>query len=670
MSLSTILKTFKTKEKQKNEKVKEVNEIKGLIDRDVIDSIYPFVFETNRDHIASGGNYIKPYVVLSYPNEPTGNWLSPLKRLKGNVAISQHLEPANGEVLNHYYNETIKNKEAELLRTLDPYRRSKIQKEIKSARMQLEQSLDEKSTFLYLYTYIILQAKSETDLNALEEALNRVLIKTNLKAIIPYRKIDEAFWSCLPIGINKLGEYTYSMTNSVSASSFMPFDDNEICDITETSTIEGKNKDTNSYIAVDYLNRKRTLNRNKCVLGTSGGGKSTYIGKNIITNVAEGSSNVYLIDPEAESSQRVLALGGTVIDLSSSSPVRLNPFEIQSVYLEGDDDDVFKQVDRQLTDDEIDNLIKQKVQRLKGIHRAIMPEMNRVQLSIISNETMGLYDTFRKVKNLAKMSPKDFPILKDLYNALKTLEKTDIEKYKLIEEYCFILEDMVHGSSTILNGHTNVDLSSKLISFNLKPLQTEKDMQSVVYLNTFGFLWDMITSNKTVSDLLFCDEFHFLLKNEDSADFFLQAYKRFRKYNAGVAVTTQQVGDLLKPTADGDELIGAAILGNSYTKVFFGMEDMEVETIKTKLKINLSKKEEDFLKSKRQGEALFMYGKKRAELKVNLTLEELRIFNPERYQEITEEDPNVVPDWSSKVYLSQSELLQLSSDLDRRDHVV
>lgn len=76
------------------------------------------------------------------------------------------------------------------------------------------------------------------------------------------------------------------------------------------------------------------------------------------------------------------------------------------------------------------------------------------------------------------------------------------------------------------------------------------------------------------------------------------------------------------------------------------------------------------MKSKRQGEALFMYGKKRAEMKVNLTLEELRIFNPDRYREITGEDPKIVPDWSSKVYLSQSELLQLSSEFDRRGHAV
>lgn len=193
--------------KQKDEpKVKEENQISGLIDRDVIESRYPFVFELNREFIAASGNYIKPYVILSYPSEPTGNWLSPLKRLKGNISISQHLEPANGEILNRYYNETIKNKEAELLKTLDYQRREQIKRELNTAKKQLEQSLDEKSAFIYLYTYILLQAQSESELRSLEESLNRVLIKINLKAITPYRRIDDAYFSSFPLGINNLQE--------------------------------------------------------------------------------------------------------------------------------------------------------------------------------------------------------------------------------------------------------------------------------------------------------------------------------------------------------------------------------------------------------------------------------------------------------------------------------
>lgn len=646
--------------KQKDEpKVKEENQISGLIDRDVIESRYPFVFELNREFIAASGNYIKPYVILSYPSEPTGNWLSPLKRLKGNISISQHLEPANGEILNRYYNETIKNKEAELLKTLDYQRREQIKRELNTAKKQLEQSLDEKSAFIYLYTYILLQAQSESELRSLEESLNRVLIKINLKAITPYRRIDDAYFSSFPLGINNLQEYTYAMTNTVSASSFFPFDDNEICDLTPRATIEGINKETNSWIAIDYKDRGRTLNRNKIVLGTSGGGKSTYQKSNVLRKIAEGKDNIYIIDPEDEYSKDVIAYDGTVIDLSSASPTRMNPFEILSQALDSDDDNMIRS--RQLTDKEVDNLIRQKVNRLKGFHKVNMADMDQVQLSIISNVSMDLYGEFREKKDLDQMSNEDWPILENLLNALLALKETDMKKFELIERYCFILEDMVYGSSTLFNGYTNVDMSAKIISFNLKPLQTEKELQAAAYLNTFSYLWELFTSDVSQSDELYCDEFHFLLKNPESADFFFQAYKRFRKYNAGATVTTQQIQDLL----DAPGGIGEAIVGNSYTKVMFGFEPREVQQIINRLKIPLSDKEIHFLQAKKQGEALIIYGSQRALLKVVLTEEELRLLNPTKYEEKTGRSAKEIPDWSDKVLLSQNEISQLTNELNK-----
>ena len=489
--------------------------------------------------------------------------------------------------------------------------------------------------------------------------MNRVLIKINLKGITPYRRIDDAYFSSFPIGLNGLKEYTYAMTNTVSASSFFPFDDNEICDLTPTSTIEGINKETNSWIAIDYKDRGRTLNRNKIVLGTSGGGKSTYQKSNIFRKIAEGEDNIYIIDPEDEYSKDVINFGGTVIDLSSASPTRMNPFEIISQALDSDEDGVLR--DRKLTETEVDNLIRQKVNRLKGFHKVNMPDMDQVQLSIISNISMQLFDKFRKIKDLDKMSHEDWPILSDLLHALEELKNTDAKKFELIERYCFILEDMVSGSSTLFNGHTNVDMSAKIISFNLKPLQTEKEMQAAAYLNTFSYLWELFTSNLSQSDELFCDEFHFLLKNPESADFFFQAYKRFRKYNAGATVTTQQIQDLL----DAPGGIGEAIVGNSYTKIMFGFEPREIDQVISRLKIPLSDKEIHFLKAKKQGEALILYGAQRALLKVVLTEEELRLLNPKKYEEKTGRSAKELPDWSDKVLLSQNEISQITNELNK-----
>lgn len=645
--LKKLLSLNKTNQK---EALDNINELENLIDKESIDSIYPFVFEVNRDSICSGGDYVKAYVVVSYPSETKGNWLSPLKKLKGNITISQFIEPANSAELSKFYNETIKNKEAELIKTLDPLAQKKIKKQIQSAEHQLDLALSNNNAYIYIYTYILLQASNPEELKSLEENLQRILIKINLKGIIPYRKVNETFWSCLPIGKNNLPEYTYSLTNTSSASSFFPFDDNEICDLTETATIEGINKETNSYIAIDYKNPEKTLNQNKIVLGTAGGGKSTYLKANILRTLAEGNDKIFIIDPENEYSEIVSSMGGSVIDLSSASSTRINPLQIFSSELEVEIDN---------PKDQIESLIRQKTQSLKGFFKIMDPDIDQVKLSIISTLTTNLYENLRKVESLEQLENQKFPILEDLYLSIKKLKEEDFDRYKKIENFFYILEEYVYGASSLFNGYTNIDLKSNIVSFNLKPLQIEKEVQSAAYLNTFNYLWEHITKNKLESVKLYCDEFHFLLLNEESADFFFQAFKRFRKYRAGAIVTTQQVEDLLKAPNG----IGEAIIGNSFTKVIFGLEGREVNVLIDKLKIPFSEREINFLRSKKQGEALIIYGVQRAFLQVNLTQEELRLLNPKRYQEIVNKNSKDIPLWTEKVWLPQIEIRQILEEV-------
>src|SRR5699024_7461754 len=103
-------------------------------------------------------------------------------------------------------------------------------------------------------------------------------------------------------------------------------------------------------------------------------------------------------------------------------------------------------------------------------------------------------------------------------------------------------EDFTVGSRTIFNGSTNVDLNNSLIYFSLKDLQTEVGIRDLAYLNSFSFLFDEITNHPEIVTSVYADEFHFLLKNPVSADFFFQAYKRFRKYGADCNVSTQEIG--------------------------------------------------------------------------------------------------------------------------------
>lgn len=632
------------------------DELSGIIDNTPIEAIYPFVYKENKDNVELGGNYVRIIAIAQYPTQARGNWLSDLKRLKGNVTITQYIEKTSDTTMLDHYNKSIKNKQAELLKTKDPRLTMNLEEQIKSAKNQLKESLNNKFGFLYIYTYILIQAENLELINRLEENVNRILMKVHMRGIIPYYRMSDAYWSALPLQQNKLKEYTYQMSNTTAASSFFLFDDSEICDLSPNAQIEGINKITNSIVSINYLNDRRTLNQNMVVVGTSGVGKTTYLKRKILNLIARGYT-VYVIDPENEYSDIIEYFGGTVVHLSSVSDTKINPFEIFSEEIT--EDEAIKTMSNSTR---VENLIKQKCQRLRGLFKAIKNDMTQVEMSIIEGLVMSLYDKFRQVKDISKMAHEDFPIFEDLYNKIGKLKEEDPREFSKIEDFYYILKSYVYGSNSLFNGYTNINLTSNIISFDLKALQSEADIQGACYLNTFSYLWDIITKSNKESDkytYLFIDEFHFLIKNKESADFFVQAYKRFRKYHAGAIAVTQQIQDVLR--AEGG--LGTAVIENSFTKLFFGLDNRGVDEVIEKLQLNFSKPEISLLRAKRQGEALLLYGTKRVFMKIQLSKEELRLENRKRYKEKYEEDPGIQPDYESELYISPMEMEEIKNSL-------
>jgi type IV secretory pathway VirB4 component len=642
------------KEIEKVEEVKK-DELKGIIDNTPIEAIYPFVYKENKDNVELGGNYVRVIAIAQYPTQARGNWLSDLKRLKGNITITQYAEKANDSTMLDYYNKSIKNKQAELLKTKDPRLTMNLEEQIKSAKNQLRESLNNKFGFLYIYTYILIQAESLELINRLEENVNRILMKVHMRGIIPYYRMGDAYWSALPLQQNKLKAYTYQMSNTTAASSFFLFDDSEICDLSPNSIIEGTNKITNSIVSINYLNDRKTLNQNMVIIGTSGVGKTTYLKRKILNLIARGF-NVYVIDPENEYTDVIEYFGGTVVHLSSISDTKINPLEIFSEEIT--ENESIKNMSESAR---VENLIKQKCQRLRGLFKAIKSNMTQVEMSIIESLVMSLYTKLREIKDINKMTHEDFPIFEDLYKKIGDLKKESEEEFNKIKDFYFILKSYVYGSNSLFNGYTNIALNNNIISFDLKALQSEADIQGACYLNTFSYLWDIITkSNKDDKyTYLFIDEFHFLIKNKESADFFVQAYKRFRKYHAGAIAVTQQIQDVLK--AEGG--LGTAVIENSFTKLFFGLDNRGVDEVIEKLQLNFSKPEISLLRAKRQGEALLLYGTKRVFMKIQLSKEELRLENKGRYKEKYEKDPQEQPDYENELYISPMEMEEIKNSL-------
>lgn len=638
-------------EEQQQKKSKQDNFMES-IDRDSLHSLFPFSWEQYPTYVQSGENFMRTIAIADYPKRVYGNWLSELKRKKGSIDIVQYIDSASNNSMITYYKKTIQNKEAQLLNTFDPYKQKVLKNYIDSANMQLDKYLDNSTTFVYQHMLVYLRADSLAELDDLTENVRNTLIKLQMKPLIPVKATFQGFWSTMPINENLLGDYTYKESNTEVASSMFPFDDAEILDLKPRSDIEGINKDTNSIIAIDMLDRNTTLNQNMVVIGTSGVGKTTYMIQKILRYAIQ-DYQIYIIDPENEYTRIVESLGGSVLHLTSNAKYKINPLQIFSEEILSADEAVTN----------LDELVKDKIQRLKGFFEVLKDDMTQVEKAIMDNIVKNAYinSGILKYNRLNEIKNEQWPTLSNVYDELTKLSEKDPEKFKTIKDFYFILGSYTHGSNTLFDGATNINLDTKIVSFDLKPLQSEQEVQAGAYLNTFQYLWDEITKDRKKRKKLFVDEFHFLTLHKSASTFFHQAYKRFRKYNAGAIAGTQQIQDVIEGQTDSGQNIGEAIIGNSFTKVFFGLDGKGVDDITSKLRMNFSEKEKKLLERRRQGDALIIYGSQRAFMNVELTEEELRLIDPEAYKEKYDRETAEQPSYQKRVVLTPTEIEMLTT---------
>ena len=642
----------KSEEPVSEKKSKDIDFVKAL-NQDDLHAIFPFAWEQYPTKVQTGENYVRVLAVADYPKRVYGNWLSELRRKKGVIDIIQYVDSANNQSMIDYYRKTIQNKEAEKLQVHDPYKLKVLDNYIKSANQQLDKYLDNQATFVYQHMLIYLRAKSEKELDDLTDKVKNTLIKLQMKPLVPVKATFQAFWSAMPINTNLLSEYTYRESNTDVASSMFPFDNPEILDLKPRSDIEGINQDTGSLIAIDKLDRNKTLNQNEVIIGTSGVGKTTYMIQKILRYAVQGYK-IYIIDPENEYSKIVEKLGGAVLHLSSNSSHKINPLQIFSEELISEDEKA----------DSMYKLVNEKIQRLKGFLETLKPDINQVEKAIMDDIFQQAYKTsgILQYRHIDEIKAEQWPTLKNVYDELEKLRSGNAERFERVKDLYYILGSYVNGSNTLFNGATSVDLKSNIVSFDLKPLQSEHEVQAGAYLVTFQFLWDEITKERTQRKKLFVDEFHFLTLHKQSATFFHQAYKRFRKYNAGAIAGTQQIQDVIEGHTDNGMNIGEAIIGNSFTKVFFGLDGKGVDEVIAKLHMKFSDKERKLLNHRRQGQCLMIYGGQRAFMNVELTEEELRLVDPEAYMKKYEREDDEQPDYTKRITFTPTELAELRDE--------
>lgn len=137
--------------------------------------------------------------------------------------------------------------------------------------------------------------------------------------------------------------------------------------------------------------------------------------------------------------------------------------------------------------------------------------------------------------------PENMPILEDLYNEIK---KRGRER---AEHIAMCLEIYVFGSLKLFNHRTNIDMNNRIVCFDIKDLG--KQLKKIGMLVVQDQVWNRVTLNREQhrnrATRYWVDEFHLLLKEEQTAAFYVEIWKRFRKWGGIPTGITQNVKDLL-----------------------------------------------------------------------------------------------------------------------------
>jgi len=251
------------------------------------------------------------------------------------------------------------------------------------------------------------------------------------------------------------------------------------------------------------------------ILGTPGSGKS-FAAKREITNcflVTE--DDIIICDPEAEYYPLVKALHGQVIKISPVSDQFINPMDLNLNYSEEDNPLSLKS-----------DFILSLCELIVGGKNGLEP----VEKTIIDRCVRMVYQDY-----LADPLPEKMPILGDLYELLRA--QTEPEAQRLATA----LEIYVTGSLNVFNHRTNVDIDNRIVCFDIKELG--KQLKKIGMLIVEDQVWNRVTINRErkKSTRYYCDEFHLLLKEEQTASYSVEIWKRFRKWGGIPTAITQNI---------------------------------------------------------------------------------------------------------------------------------
>lgn len=547
----------------------------------LMDTIAPQEFEVDFNFVRVNTQLYKSFFVSNYPRYVQPNWLEPLISFDHTLNVAMFIYPSTAKgVL-----DDLKRKIAEMEATIQgDLERGKeidpaVQVALDDARGLQEQLVKGSERFFELGLYVTVPSKTREELDTVSKLVDSTLGSLSIGAHPLTLQMKEGFETTLPLGLDPL-MMKHNMDTTSLATTF-PFTSSELT--SNTGIMYGINVHNDSLIIFDRFSLE---NANSVVFAKSGSGKSYFVKLEALRSMMF-ETEIIVIDPEQEYKDLCEAVGGDYINFSTSSPVKINPFDLSSIAKEDE------------------NELSLKILTLTGFLKLVLGTLDSGQAAILDRAISTTY-RLKGITADPSTQTKTPPLMEDLYKVLAGMEEPQAV------ELAFRLERFVKGSlSGIFSGHSNISLNNQFTVFSVRDLADQ--LRPLAMYLILDFVWTKIRSSLK-KRLLIVDEAWYMMKNPDSASFLTEMAKRARKYFLGVTTITQDVEDFLA------EDRGKEIISNSSIQILLKQAPSSIDRIGEVF--YLSEGEKRLLLSAGVGQGLFFAGPTHVAMKVVASPEE------------------------------------------------
>ncbi len=492
----------------------------------------PDYFDFKKDYFMFNDTYAKTLYIREYPSAATSDILTGLLGTGIEIMVTTNIETYDSAEARKLVQRQITAVDTDMAKREVKAAQhgnfsSQMPQRIKNQRDAMVSVFDKitvKDQKLFMVnTQILVKAKSFEELNESIEVIESTLKRSGcIKGEMAWEQ-EHGMCDCLPVGYQRKFEYLRTMP-SESVAIFMPFNVREVQ--MAHSIYYGMNVLSHNLILFDRVTG--LINPSGFYLAASGGGKSFKV-KTEITNIILGDENadVLVIDPEREYWKLAEAFGGEVVRFSNGSKNHINLFDFDF---------------RLLDDPEVD-IIADKCQLVTSFISCMDAKhpLNAQEKSFVDRCVQKAYAKSGVLKTL---DPADMPTLGTFLECMK--EETENVSQEMKDKLIITIDMYVNGSAKYFNNLTNVDTKNRFIAYDIRDLNGNLKMQSMLLI--LDYIWNRLAENKEKGrkTYIFIDEAHLLFADEYSLDYLQMLWKRARKYGGILSGITQNVDDLLK----------------------------------------------------------------------------------------------------------------------------